>query len=184
MNYRVRFRSSTSLDSLMHYGVKGQKWDVRRYQNEDGTLTDEGKRHYGVGEKSIAIKEPMGPKPDRPGGINPNVSNDERAQREKRDPEIDTEQIRRNLKVNYTNIMLGNIRRFITGKIASKVGTAMQLASKSPRMKTVGSIIGIAGKVQIASSAFRSVAATGAYFIGKGAVKSYEDEQREKKLYD
>lgn len=31
-------------DFLMHHGVKGQKWGVRRYQNEDGTLTPEGKR--------------------------------------------------------------------------------------------------------------------------------------------
>ena len=29
---------------LMHYGVKGMKWGVRRYQNEDGTRTSEGKR--------------------------------------------------------------------------------------------------------------------------------------------
>ena len=31
---------------LMHYGVKGQKWGVRRYQNKDGTLTNEGKKRY------------------------------------------------------------------------------------------------------------------------------------------
>lgn len=31
---------------LEHHGVKGQKWGVRRYQNEDGTLTDEGKKRY------------------------------------------------------------------------------------------------------------------------------------------
>lgn len=28
---------------LQHHGVKGQKWGVRRYQNEDGTRTAEGK---------------------------------------------------------------------------------------------------------------------------------------------
>lgn len=31
---------------LIHYGIKGQQWGVRRYQNEDGTLTEEGKARY------------------------------------------------------------------------------------------------------------------------------------------
>lgn len=29
---------------LTHWGVKGQKWGVRRYQNKDGTLTPAGKK--------------------------------------------------------------------------------------------------------------------------------------------
>ena len=29
---------------LAHYGVKGQRWGLRRYQNEDGSLTPEGQR--------------------------------------------------------------------------------------------------------------------------------------------
>lgn len=33
---------------LAHYGVKGMKWGVRRYRNEDGSLTREGLRKYGV----------------------------------------------------------------------------------------------------------------------------------------
>lgn len=31
---------------LAHFGILGQRWGVRRYQNEDGTLTEEGKARY------------------------------------------------------------------------------------------------------------------------------------------
>lgn len=36
---------------LAHYGVLGQKWGVRRYQNPDGTLTSEGRYHYSRAEE-------------------------------------------------------------------------------------------------------------------------------------
>lgn len=31
---------------LYHFGTKGMKWGVRRYQNKDGSLTDAGKKRY------------------------------------------------------------------------------------------------------------------------------------------
>lgn len=33
---------------LYHSGVKGMKWGIRRYQNADGTLTEEGRARYGA----------------------------------------------------------------------------------------------------------------------------------------
>lgn len=36
-----------SSQSLAHFGIPGMKWGLRRYQNEDGTLTEEGKLRYG-----------------------------------------------------------------------------------------------------------------------------------------
>lgn len=36
-------------DVLIHWGVKGMKWGVRRYQNSDGSLTPAGKKRYSDG---------------------------------------------------------------------------------------------------------------------------------------
>lgn len=33
-------------DELQHWGIKGMKWGVRRYQNKDGSLTPEGQKRY------------------------------------------------------------------------------------------------------------------------------------------
>lgn len=33
-------------NELYHWGIKGMKWGVRRYQNKDGTLTPAGKKRY------------------------------------------------------------------------------------------------------------------------------------------
>lgn len=38
-------------NGLYHHGIKGQKWGERRFQNEDGSLTEAGRKRYGIMER-------------------------------------------------------------------------------------------------------------------------------------
>ena len=47
----------TSPDELKHFGIKGQKWGVRRFENPDGTLTEEGKARYRTSEAQRSLAD-------------------------------------------------------------------------------------------------------------------------------
>lgn len=57
MLYESKYYGTVNLgDSIAHHGIKGQKWGIRRFQNPDGTLTEEGKKRYGVSGALINAK--------------------------------------------------------------------------------------------------------------------------------
>lgn len=52
----------STVSYLAHHGIEGQKWGVRRWQNKDGSLTPEGRAHYGIGDADIAAYKSKYPK--------------------------------------------------------------------------------------------------------------------------
>lgn len=68
MSYNVIFT-----DELYHHGIKGQKWGIRRFRNDDGSLTAAGKARYDVKEarkkrnKAIRVERKYGLKVIGPG---------------------------------------------------------------------------------------------------------------------
>lgn len=52
-----------SVNVMYHHGIKGMRWGIRRYQNEDGSLTPAGKKRYSPDElgrtpvqKGVSVK--------------------------------------------------------------------------------------------------------------------------------
>lgn len=49
-------------DYLAHWGIRGMKWGVRRYQNKDGTWTAEGKKRRSNEAVSGSKEKPVKPR--------------------------------------------------------------------------------------------------------------------------
>lgn len=73
--------------SLVHFGIPGQKWGIRRYQNEDGTLTEEGMRRYGITDAKGHVSLYKAKNAYRyQNNANSDLKNDLKAEKEKNKP--------------------------------------------------------------------------------------------------
>lgn len=85
---------------LVHFGIKGQKWGQRRYQNEDGTYTTEGKIRRKDGRPFSILKSKS--------GTHPKFSNKRKEIRNLSDNEIK----RRNERLELENRYRKNLNDF------------------------------------------------------------------------
>lgn len=135
-------------DELYHWGIKGMKWGVRRYQNTDGTLTAAGKQRM-----STLRKRPTN---------NPKKMTDE---------ELNQRIARLQKEKQYLDLKKG------TSPGRAYVTDLMKTAGNKVVGGAAGAVGGVVGKVAVdailnryGDIAVAAVNATGSDFIKKAAV--------------
>lgn len=107
-------------EMLEHHGIKGQKWGVRRYQNEDGTRTAAGKKR----EKSRS---------DEPAHEDYNKAHSGKSVKDMSDAELRSRLNRLQMEKQYsqlTNSDTDKGKKFVSDamKVATGVATATTTA--------------------------------------------------------
>ena len=113
---------------LYHWGIKGQKWGVRRYQNKDGSLTPAGRKRQ-KRQMSQDAKEAQALKKKK-------VSEMSNAELRKLNE-------RQNLERNYKSANPSAIKRGAkaVGVTAAALGTVVGLATNGRKIVKMGKTI-------------------------------------------
>lgn len=125
-------------DVLIHYGILGMKWGVRRYQNKDGSLTSAGKKRYSDNDdiKDAPQKNTEEPK--------------KKSVKDMSDEELRREVNRMQLEQNYLRMTGQNIEKgksaaeIALGKMKeSFVSTVAQKSGQILAERLVNSMLGV-----------------------------------------
>lgn len=125
-------------DVLIHYGILGMKWGVRRYQNKDGSLTSAGKKRYSNNDD---IKEAPQKNTEEPKKKSVKDMSDEELRRE-----VNRMQLEQNyLRMTGQNIEKGKSAAEIAlGKMKeSFVSTVAQKSGQILAERLVNSMLGV-----------------------------------------
>ncbi|MDO5397626.1 MAG: hypothetical protein Q4G33_06825 [bacterium] len=83
-------------NELMHHGILGMKWGVRRYQNKDGSLTPAGKRRLQTGQ--------VGTTSDKQRSSEPSTASQHKTVKEMSDSELRERISRLELEKRYKDL--------------------------------------------------------------------------------
>lgn len=141
-----------SNDELKHHGIKGQKWGKRRYQNNDGSLTPEGRKRYSSDGVGLQETKKLIDKTNEVAKQTQKISDDKRGVKEKQakkdaeqeirdkvykmsDQELRDAVNRMNMEERYTQVMRDrtviDFGKSRTEKFMDRTVAALTIASTS-----------------------------------------------------
>lgn len=116
------------MDELYHYGIKGMKWGVRRYQNKDGTLTSAGKKHEREATRGWSKEAKEARRIKR------------KSVHQMTNKELQTLNRRMDLEANYRRLNPSAIQKGLTfvGAVGAGMGTVLTLQKNSEKLIKLG----------------------------------------------
>ena len=108
---------------LEHHGIKGQRWGVRRYQNEDGSLTSAGRRRASIVSTNKTPYERKKEEYANRHGINPNLDPASKKRKEnlKKRPDVMNDGYEKRKTPDEINKDLLNKAEIVSSKVKEKI---------------------------------------------------------------
>ena len=153
---------------LMHHGIKGQKWGLRRFQNADGTLTPDGKRRYN--------KDLFGNSRFRPSDKNQRSKNWQinRMGGRKINADYETRRARGEALTKAGRSDLGAVGRHIGRNIVYGMGAGLAISALSTAAQ-YGAATGKYGITAGASAAATVLKGAASLYTVSSIIKTYQD---------
>lgn len=179
-------------DELYHFGIKGQKWGIRRFENPDGTLTPAGKERYRYLKSDLKNKTDVYDEAVRQYDRSVNARNAYKVARKAREEygKVKYERIkneyknygkRRNIKKNEFNVKQTEWERDkAENRLREFQGFApKKISTLSPKSKKIGKKIAktVIGTTAGVSLATLGLAGGATYVVGTAAIENKEIAQ-------